>query len=156
MITRGVWASGFASFAGEKRIAFTATNQLGLAGWAAGEFSPDIALEGPRNNPLCCTLRVPGSTDFNDLGNGEGVQNYETVEIGWHATLAVLLQPTEGGFGPIREWLADGGCMCETFYAVANSEWGTFRGRSQSSLDGFVDQILRVPGLYLGALVPGS
>jgi hypothetical protein len=156
MIDRGDWASGFAECASERLIAFTSTNQLALAGWAGGEFSPDIALEGPRNNPLCCTLRVPGSTDFNDLGNGEGVQNYETVEIGWHATLAVLLQPTEGGFAPIRLWLANGGCMCETFYAVASSKWGTFSGRSQSSLDSYVDQILRVPKLFLGAPVPGS
>jgi len=152
MITRAQWASYLALKAGELRIAFTKTNQLGLCAWQAGERAPDLALAGPRNNPLSCTLWVPGSSAFNDIG----VRNYGTLESGLLATLLTLEQPTEGNYGPIREWLVDGACACMLLRAVAASEWGTFRGEAPATTDAFMAGIDRDPIPYLEAPVPGT
>lgn len=156
-VTRAQWCSAFGLAAGPKTISFTKTNQLALCAWMAGERAPDIAEGGALWNPLNSTLKTPGSTEYNKVG----VQNYPSLEVGIHATLAVLMQPTLGDYGPIRAWLASGSCMCETLYAVTDSGWGTFHHPdgtpwSKEEVDGFVNGVLAAPAPYLGAPIPGS
>ena len=152
MITRGEWTSQFALAYGELRCAFNRSNQLAIPAWMAGEREPEFALQGARNNPLSCTLYVPGSSLFNTAG----VRNYETVDQGIHATILTLSQPTEGDYGPIREWMAPGSCGCAMLEAVWRSGWGTFAGWSLSEVFSLMESVVRTPATYLDAPVPGS
>src|SRR5262245_31077995 len=74
------------------------------------------------NNPFNTTQRMAGSTFYNQLGGGIGVQNYGTVQMGIDATVNTL---TNGRYGNIIGALRKGDSAMAAANALANSPWGT-------------------------------
>ena len=64
---------------------------------------------GGTNNPLNTTLPLGGSTNFNNLGGGQGVQNYATLALGVAANARTLLG---GGYSDIVSALKSGNGLC--------------------------------------------
>jgi cell wall-associated NlpC family hydrolase len=74
------------------------------------------------NNPFNTTQKMPGSTFYNQLGGGIGVQNYQTPQVGIDATVNTL---TNGRYGNIIGALRKGDSAMRAAQALANSPWGT-------------------------------
>ena len=81
------------------------------------------------NNPLNVTAPLngswswPGQTGFwNNLGNGYGVVNFDTVQHGWSACSQNLVNGTQ--FGGIRQALINGDSAAFK-QAIASEPWGT-------------------------------
>jgi hypothetical protein len=72
-------------------------------------------------NPLATTEPMPGSTMFNDLGNGQGVQNYTSAEQGLEATVKTL---NNGYYPGILDALVAGGSG-DFGLTVSQTQWGT-------------------------------
>lgn len=72
-------------------------------------------------NPLATTQPMSGSTMFNDLGNGIGVQNYTSAEQGLNATIKTL---NNGHYTEILNALSIGGTQ-DFGATVGASPWGT-------------------------------
>ena len=72
-------------------------------------------------NPLATTKPMPGSTMFNDLGNGQGVQNYTSAEQGLEATVKTL---NNGYYPGILDALVAGGSG-DFGLTVSQTQWGT-------------------------------
>jgi hypothetical protein len=73
-------------------------------------------------NPLNCTQKMPGSTDYNSVG----VQNYVTYEQGLEATVKTILSTNPNfNYGPIRNALRTNDRANITLKAVEDSAWGT-------------------------------
>lgn len=78
-----------------------------------------------KNNPLATTQPYNGSTLFNNLGNGQGVQNYKTFGDGVSATVATL---TNGRYNGIVSDLQKGTFSPAQIASRNTSElavWGT-------------------------------
>lgn len=64
---------------------------------------------GGTNNPLNTTLPMPGSTSFNQLGGGQGVQNYSSLAVGVLANARTL---AGGNYSEIVSALRSGQGLC--------------------------------------------
>jgi hypothetical protein len=101
------------------------SNELALVAWMEAEGS--VA----RWNPFDTTEIVPGSTDL--PGNPAHVQQYPSLEAGLNAFFETLASP-DYGYPEILKALKTGNCACAVVEAVANSQWGTWRGQPQMAV----------------------
>jgi hypothetical protein len=69
---------------------------------------------GGTNNPLNTTQTMPGSTNFNNLGGGTGVQNYTSMAIGVAANAKTLMG---SAYSQIVADLRSGQGLCGKSYA---------------------------------------
>src|SRR5215472_104969 len=99
----------------------TAANIQSIMGWIAREGG------GGANNPLNTTLPMPGSSNFNELGGGQGVQNYPSVSVGIAANAKTLLG---GNYREIVAALRSGQGLCGRSW----SELSTWSGGGYSSV----------------------
>lgn len=116
----------------------------------AGSFTSWAAAEGGGfgneavNNPLNCTIPLPGSTDVVPTGPGSFVQAYVSYEQGIQATVQTL---TNGLYPGILAALASSVAPNGFASAVGNSPWGT-------SYDLLVEVVLEVVPIVNGYWVP--
>lgn len=78
-------------------------------------------------NPLACTQKMPGSTDFNWNG-GIPVQNYVSLDQGVEATARTLNYGADHnlyGYKAIRRRLRGNSPAWLTLRALKRSSWGT-------------------------------
>lgn len=74
-----------------------------------------------RSNPLNTTLKLPGSTDFNEVP----VQNYTSGEQGIAATATTLLREKSHGYERIVRRLRMNAPAWAIVDAIIESDWGT-------------------------------
>jgi hypothetical protein len=86
----------------------TQANINSILGWINHEGG------GGKNNPLNTTLPMSGSTNFNDLGGGQGVQNYPSLAIGVLANARTLMG---GNYSEIVSALRSGQGLCGRSFA---------------------------------------
>lgn len=89
---------------------------------------------GAANNPFNTTLRMPGSTKYNDLGHGIGVQNYVNAEQGVQATIRTLKENGHG-YEKIRQLLRANATAVQIVTAIGRSDWGTDASLALEVLD---------------------
>jgi hypothetical protein len=96
----------------------TTANVNSLASWFKHEFPswPPAA----QYNPMATTQVMPGSTNFNELGGGQGVQNYPDAKTGATATATAL---TNGYYPDIVKALRAGTGICGGGFASELSTW---------------------------------
>ncbi|NMP24039.1 hypothetical protein [Sulfobacillus harzensis] len=124
----------------------TATNMKLASGWIVAEHG--WAWNGSGNNPLNTTWKLPGSTNFNNLGNGEGVQNYPSIQEGLQATIDTLTQQSPS-FSTLVEGLRN--ADYNLFFSAQGMQeldtWGTAGPYCKS----VVDSVTGIPTQYLHA-----
>jgi hypothetical protein len=98
----------------------TDNNMQAIIAWEAlegGHYSNDA-----RYNPLNTTWKMPGSKNFNNLGNGVGVQSYVSWDQGLDATLKTIKM---GLYSNIREKLMISAPADDTLSEIDKTPWGT-------------------------------
>lgn len=94
--------------------------QLALVCWMVGESGHD-GRDDAANNPLNCTLWMPGCTSYNWVP----VRNYVSPEQGVDAAVQTLQKGTIFGYAPIRRRIRRNKNAERILRAVEASEWGT-------------------------------
>lgn len=115
----------------------TPANDQFLNAWAQAEGG------SASNNPFNTTQTEPGSSMYNNLGNGQGVQNYPDAQTGLVGTVRTL---TNGYYNGIIAALRQGTSAQNTATAVAQSPWGTGAGVLRVLGSGPGQVPLNVPG----------
>jgi cell wall-associated NlpC family hydrolase len=98
------------------KVPVTNENLRFLSAWAQAEGG------GATNNPFNTTQVVGSANNYNNLGGGIGVQNYQSPEVGIQATVNTL---TNGRYGNIIGALQKGDNAMAAAQALAASPWGT-------------------------------
>jgi hypothetical protein len=111
-MTRETWAESLLTALGYPVTKLAVTDVMS---WEAQENT------NAKFNPLATTQPMPGSTMFNDLGNGIGVQNYTSAEQGLEATVKTL---NNGYYPEILDALSIGGTG-DFGLTVSQTQWGT-------------------------------
>lgn len=128
-MTRQEWAKRFLDGIGAPS---SDRNMEAMLAWMQVEYAYTYGGAVADFNPLNCTVRRPGSTDFNWVP----VQNYKTVEDGIKAAIDTLLKGTEmkGPDGkptdpfrykPLLDALRRNFRPRKTLQRVGESAWGT-------------------------------
>lgn len=125
-VDREQWANSFLRYMG---LPQSYRNQIVLICWQAAEGGPN----GATWNPLNCVQPMPGSTFFNVLAPGIGVQNYVSQMSGLEAT-AKTIHGKNHGYEPILDGLTHSRRPRKTLAAVEASDWGT-GGLAKSIVD---------------------
>jgi hypothetical protein len=115
MGTRGAWSTDFLAALGNQSPSQQTVNLV--SAWTKQEGTK------ARYNPLATTLKYNGSTNFNNLGGGSGVQNYQTRTDGIQASV-MTLRGKHAGYADIVRGLStnDTELALRGMYA---SPWGS-------------------------------
>jgi hypothetical protein len=97
---RSVFASSLLATIGAPR---TQANINSILAWINHEGG------GGSNNPLNTTMTMPGSSNFNNLGGGQGVQNFLTLADGVAANARTLMG---SNYSDVRSALMSGQGLC--------------------------------------------
>jgi hypothetical protein len=116
MTTRGAWAVEFLS--NIPGVAAYPEGVVAVVAWAESERPYTIAALGPKGNPLDTEWRLLGSTNFNDAG----VQNYVNEADGITASVRTILDGFYGGILAALKHQASADAVCAE---IAASRWGS-------------------------------